>query len=129
MQTGGFKFWSMQTDVDGNTEVFRFFLHADSTNPQLDVGTMQAEAIDASSLLITGPEGLDASGVLQYQLERNGVALENWQTSVTLVDSGLLPNTVYNYRMQVKDSSPDRRTSTWSASVSARTLAANPGNT
>jgi hypothetical protein len=54
------------------------------------------------------------------------VVVTGWQGSPILEDAGLAPNAAYCYRVQAKDSSPDGRTSDWTAVVSGRTLAALP---
>jgi len=115
------------THGDGTKSVYRFTLYSDSSDPQLVAGAPQAEAVDDTTINVTAPDGRDASGVLLYQLQRNGTVVGGWQTSPAFTDTGLLPNMLYEYRVQAKDSSPDGRVSTWSAPTSIHTMAVVPG--
>ncbi|MDP6545185.1 MAG: fibronectin type III domain-containing protein [Phycisphaerae bacterium] len=114
------------TDTDGDTEVYRYNLLADGTDPKFAPGAVQVEAADEVTLQITAPDGVDASGVVLYQLERDGGVVGGWRTSPFYEDTGLEPDTAYDYRVRIMDASPNHHP-LWSAIASGRTLAATPG--
>ncbi len=113
------------TEAQGITQVHRYYLLADGADPSFTPGSIEVAAVAPTTLRVTAPDGQDASGVLKYQLERESVVVVGWQTSPVFEDTGLEPNTAYEYRVQVLDSSPDGRAA-WSAVASGRTLAAVP---
>ena len=115
------------TDSSGNISVHRYYLLADDSSPQWNAGTPTAEAINDTTIQVTSPDARDASGILQYQLERDGVVVVDWQLSPVFVNTGLQPNTTYEYRVQARDASPNHYTSAWSAAFSGETLATVPG--
>ena len=110
----------------GDTTVYRYYLFADGSSPVLPAVPLQSQAVDPYSVSVTAPDGLDACGVLRYQIERDGVIVGGWQTSPVFLDTGLQPNSVYTYCVQAEDSFPQALTSPWSDSVSVQTPAATP---
>ncbi|MEX0655296.1 MAG: N-acetylmuramoyl-L-alanine amidase [Phycisphaeraceae bacterium] len=115
------------TDATDEHQVHRHHLLADATTPTLAESTTGVELLDATSVRLNAPAGLDQVGPMQYQLQRDGEIISAWQNSFDFVDTGLFPNTPYEYAVRVRDASPHVQTSEWSGSVELHTPARTPG--
>ncbi len=126
VDTDWFEVLAHVTHADGTKSVERFQLLADAGGPLWTEGALQLTPVNDTTIEVLAPDGIDGTGVLQYQLERDGSVVGDWQTSPEFSDSGLSPNSSHEYRVQVKDASPGENVSEWTSVVMARTLAEMP---
>ena len=110
----------------GNVSIHRYHLLADEASPQFGTDSALAAPLGPSNMRISVPGARDLSGPLEYRLERDGSLVGDWTGSVVLEDTGLQPNTSYEYGIRSRDTSPTRRVSAWSGTVTAITPAAVP---
>gem|GEM_PF-5888924 len=114
------------TDAAGTVHAHRFMLLADGDAPALLEPAPTATALDTQSIEIVAPLVVDASGGLEYALERDGMVITGWQTSRTFQDSGIQENVSYTYRVLIRDRSTAQQVST-SDTATVATLASTPG--
>ena len=94
--------------------------------PAVNNGLLSAVALSSTQITVTANTTTDSgSGIhsTPYLIgETTGTNHSSgWQASKTFVDSGLSPNTSYSYRLMVRDAVDNQ--SSWSPTISARTLA------
>jgi hypothetical protein len=81
-------------------------------------------ATGSTSIAMTATTATDASGVEYFFDETTGNpggSDSAWQDSASYTDTGLSPGTMYTYRMQARDKSPNQNATGWSTSQSATT--------
>jgi hypothetical protein len=79
-------------------------------------------AVDAFSITMTATTASDPSGVKYYfECTSGGCNDSGWVDNPTYVDSGLLPNTLYTYRVKACDKSVNQNQTGWSSEASATT--------
>jgi hypothetical protein len=103
----------------------RFWLLVDGDAPQWRGGT-QATANSSTSIIVQAPNASEVSGAMLYRFERNGTVIGDWQLSPQLVDTGLDPDTAYNYSVKARDASPGHYESGFASNATCYTLAAVP---
>ncbi len=111
------------THSTGSTSVYRYHLLSDNRVPEFTDVIAQVEAISPNAVQIISPDGMDSTGVVHYQLERDGEIIPEWQIMPVFIDLGLYPNKYYDYRLRLKDSSPTSVPSDWSDIITVCTLA------
>jgi len=97
-------------------------------NPATWASVPSADSSSAISMIAT--TGSDTSGVEYYFDETSGNpggTDSTWQSSASYTDSGLDADTQYTYRVQMRDTSPNQNTGSWSTSQSATTDPAGGG--
>ncbi|WP_020563785.1 fibronectin type III domain-containing protein [Methylosarcina fibrata] len=97
---------------------------ADTTAPTVP-GGLAATAVSSSSISLSWNASTDAVGVQGYTVYRNGVELAS-VAGTTFSDSGLSPNTTYQYTVSAYDAAGNR--SAQSASSSATTDSSGGGS-
>jgi len=81
-------------------------------------------ALDASSITMTASTASDESGVEYYfECVSGGGHDSGWQAGVVYTDTGLSPNTTYQYAVRARDMSSNQNMTGWSATKSATTCA------
>ena len=81
-------------------------------------------ATSSTSIAMTATTATDPSGVEYFFDETTGNPGGSdsvWQDSASYTDTGLSPGTMYTYRMQARDKSPNQNATGWSTSQSATT--------
>jgi len=97
------------TDTTGDTNVWRRFVLVDQEGPSLVTG--ESPTVDArgeDSLTFSVPMATDMSGIPWYGIERDGTAIGVLQQSRIFTDSGLSPNTTYDYTVLTEDNTPSQ---------------------
>jgi hypothetical protein len=78
-----------------------------------------------TSISMKATTASDSSGVEYYfECTSGGGHSSSWQNSPYYKDKGLLPNTIYTYRVKARDKSPAQNETAWSSVGSAGTLPA-----
>ena len=115
------------TAPEGGMTLERFWLLVDGQSPRWAGSGPVASVGSSTSLTVTAPPLVDATGVPEYRLRRNGAAIGGWQLAPVFADTGLAPNTTYTYEIQSRDASPNRWASAWSSPTTVCTHAGVPG--
>ncbi|NOX96935.1 MAG: hypothetical protein GXO98_02530, partial [Nitrospirae bacterium] len=114
----------------GDMEVFSARLHQlDVTPPDISppipdpmTWSTVPHATSSTSVSMTATTASDVSGVEYYfQCTAGGGNDSSWQDSATYEDTGLNPDALYTYRVQVRDKSANQNTTGWSTSESVTT--------
>ena len=98
----------------------------DTTPPTPDPATWASvpAAGGTDNISMTATTGSDPSGV-QYQFDETtgnpGGSDSGWQSSASYTDTGLTPDTMYTYRVRMRDESANQNTGSWSTSESDTT--------
>jgi hypothetical protein len=103
----------------------------DTTPPSPDPMTWSAQpaATGGSVITMTATTATDESGVEYYFFCTAGDGHSSgWQVSPTYEDTGLIPSTLYTYRVRVRDRSPAKNQTGWSTEASATTQAPGPND-
>lgn len=77
--------------------------------------------ITMTALTATDPEGNGVQYLFEETSGNPGATDSNWQDSPVYTDTGLDPDTIYTYRIKVRDLSATQNESDWSATRSAIT--------
>lgn len=96
----------------------------DTTPPTPDPMTFATApyATGSTTISMTATTASDTSGVEYYfECTAGGGNDSGWQDSMTYEDSGLLPDTLYTYRVKARDKSPNQNETAYSGTASATT--------
>ncbi len=119
-----YEFLVRVADGAGLYDIQRFTIQADATAPALnasDWGT--ATALAPGTIQVEASPVPDATGLVEFQLETDGVPDGAWQRSPTWTVSGLPSNTQHAFRIKARDAAADQNTTAWSDPLSRYTLA------
>jgi len=115
-------------DVDTDVDFCDYAVYAnsyapvDETAPVPNPSTWDIEPYAVNdvndSISMTATTAFDESGV-EYRFYRIDGNDSGWQDSATYIDTGLIEDVIYTYKVQTRDKSPRRNRSAWSVEASA----------
>lgn len=110
-----------------NIDEFNAALMPPDNNPPSPVGfsvnptATGSYTITMTALTATDPEGNGVQYLFEETSSGPGATDSEWQESPVYSDTGLEPDTIYTYRVKVRDMSTNQNESDWSATRSAIT--------
>ena len=119
-------------ELPPGTTALQFTLATDLHAPEPDFNTptpnplvwaTAPNSISSSAITMTATTASDATPPIQYYFEctNHGEANSTWQTNPTYIAQGLLPSTLYSFRVKARDSASSHNETGWSDILSATT--------
>jgi uncharacterized lipoprotein YddW (UPF0748 family) len=86
-----------------HADAVKFVFKGGDATPPTVPGGLDAAAVSPTSIELTWDASLDDTGVAGYKIIRNGTQIGTSPTNRFTDETGLLPNTVYSYRVSAYD--------------------------